>query len=363
MSKKIFTVVLALTFMMSGVLCGCGKIFVSKSESTIEQFIDAVNEQNYDEAEAMIYFSNTIQSDSSFSAFAKNHLQNLTYEMQDDTKSESIALTLKSDTDTFNLTLNQIDDSYRILANDFVMDYQVQYISCFSSSHNNFCMNGEYLGDGIKQYTVYTYKKNQVTLNHDMILEEKGLAPNIKTVVAFDENYEPSEIVSVADYLDDSESMPGFVRIQDGVIFIDTYYITEAYTQTLARNFSDVMEDIVNTALSGSDYSEFSSSTWNKSLFDTNSQTIKDCYEGFTVAAKYLDRNLDYKIDDMSWNYDEKYHLGDDYIMTITITLSSYYNNGTRCKKGGSATYYVRYKADEKSFVIADIGDSYDAVV
>lgn len=361
MSKKIFTVVLALTFMMSGVVCGCGKVFVSKSESTIEQFIEAVNEENYDEAEAMIYFSNTIQSDSSFSAFAKNHLQNLTYEMQDDKKSESIALTLKSDTDTFNLTLNQIDDSYRILADDFVMDYQVQYISCFSSSHNNFCMNGEYLGDGIKQYTVYTYKKDQVTLNHDMILEETSLAPNIKTVVAFDENYEPSEIVSVADYLDDSETMPGFVTIKDGIIFIDTYYITEAYTQTLARNFSDVMEDIVNTALSGSDYSEFSSSTWNKSLFDTNSKTIKDCYEGFTVAAKHLNRNLDYKIDDMSWNYDEKYHLGDSYIMTITMTLSAY-SNGKQSKKAGSATYYVKYKADEKSFIIADIGDTYDSV-
>lgn len=71
MSKKIVIGMLALTLMISGVLCGCGKIFVSKSESTIEQFIEAVSEENYDEAEAMIYFSNTIQSDSSFSAFAK----------------------------------------------------------------------------------------------------------------------------------------------------------------------------------------------------------------------------------------------------------------------------------------------------
>lgn len=356
---KRLTALLTVSLMTASMFTGCGDS--SKSEKklsayqkTVEEFVDYISDEKYDEAKSMLTFTNVPVKSASFQNFANNQLKNLTYEITDKSDENKIKVTLSSDTETFEVYIIPNGKKYEIHADDFLMDYKVQYISCLSSSHNNFTGKGEYIGNGIQQYEVYTYKADTVTLEHTMLFNDDSIVPNIQTKISFDENYEPSEIISVTNYLDSEESYPGYVVLKDDVVFVDTYGITEDYSRHLAAKFSSVIDSMIGHAIDGSTYDEFS--IWNADSIIKDSASIQSYYNDFVSVSDrfYTDTEFDTVVE--TWNYDKYYHLGDPYIMTINASLHA----GNTV--GETTTFYVRFVPDEDYFKIDAIGDTYAAV-
>lgn len=335
-------------------MTGCsGSLFTPKYEQVLQEFATAVQESDYETATGFLTFTNKPKSDEKFSSFAASNLQNLSFEITDTSDESAVKATLHSDTDTYEVVLQPHDDSYNIVADDFLMEYKVQYLAFMKSSHNNFQTNGEYIGDGIKEYTNYVYKTDELTMHHDMILNETSVAPNVKTKIAFDADYSPSEIVSVVNYADSEQSLDEYVTLKDDVIFVDTYGITEEYSQPLALMFSDFIENITSSAMKGRTFSEFCSSNSSYMIADAND--LETFYNDYAVAAKQFYQDYDYECEIISWNYDTYYHLGKEYNMSIKVKLVMYDDYDRAVREGNASTFSVSYTAGENEFEICAV--------
>ena len=324
-------------------ICGIGIVGYSfflapnkpeiKRKNAVEQFVEYVNNGKYEKAEDMLELTEYVGG--SFENFAKEYLKNCRVE-QSDGKYILIG-------DNGKFRLNCDEDTNLISSDDFTMEYRVKYTSYISSSNNTFTgYESEELENGMTLYTNKVYKTPEISFQFDAILgESNDLVSQFELRAKTDGDFKICEITEAVDYLDSSYEYEGAYLEEDGTIVLDLYYISEAYSETIAETFSEYAEDMTNAALAGESFENFYS-RYDENMFDTD--VVREEYEGYYSNRDTLNlyfNEIDASSD--SWEYpQELYYSDDSYVLEDDISMTAY--KGDSVAETSTDTYYVMFK-------------------
>lgn len=363
MNTKIAAIMSALLVSCTGVLTSCSLTdgISNKAEKAMEEFVGFINNGDYGQAESLLSFTNA-PTKSFFSDFCKARLQNVTYTLGERAGNNVYPVTIQSDTDTFDVTLRLGENSNKIQADDFVSEYKIQFASIIDYRTNpDYMHNGQYIGNGITEYTNYTYKTDsiQMTLETDI---GDSMVPDISTSILLDSDGVPESVEYCNDYYDKS-NITGHVTVSDGIIKVNKYKV-EYYYENFVSLFEEVFDSIVECSINRMTFSEFVDyrhKSFVQACITDNPAGMEEYYNQMFQSTKTNKTGYSYKYRTDTCNYG-LYTLGEDYIMSFNGELVAYNSRGEQVDSSGASTFYVRFELNNKDFEVADLGNSLSEV-
>lgn len=316
-----------------------------KEKVALQKFVDAINDEKYEEAESL--FSPSEGVSGSFQKFAAETLKGGILEKKDS------GYWLKTDKESFQLSYNQ--EYNEVSSDDFYMSYKVKYTSYIKSQYNSFYVAEEDDDDdGMKLYTVKTYKAHEIECNFFVLMgnidEALEWGFRMQVIAETDDDYNVCDIIRASQELDEEDPYDGAYLEDDGTIVIDKYYIADDFSENLARNFKSYFEEMVNAAWSGVEPDEFFPTKERVTIAE--SAPLRQEYDNFynTQSSVYgrVD-HTDFSLD--TWTYPKEFSYSDgNYIIEETLNFVHYLNEQKVVED--SITQHVLFRPTDDSFKI-----------
>lgn len=316
----------------------------NKFKKTTKQFVEYIEAKDYNNA------SNLVWSDSnevgSFVTFAEENLDGAKLVKNGD------EYTLVGKKESYKLILCK--DGEKIKSDDFYTEHKVKFSSYLSKAPLK-NIKSEILDDGMTLYTIKAYKVHEITINGLVGLGSELIRP-VTAELTIDDDYKIQSVQAA--YTDGrKDSIYNGVSIEDGVVVFNKYYISESYSESVAKILSSTITDMANSVLSGTSFDSFYSG-YSKYIFD--SESMKFEYNSCLNASKSLSSYVDYfDCTALKWEYPLEFSYSNgDYVLSVTVKLKCYKDGRKIDTNTNSQTIYAMFRPGKDGFRLCATGNN-----
>lgn len=321
----------------------------NRSKRLLQKFISYVDEKKYAQAEEMMQLPDNIEGE--FSEFASQNLKECIV------KEAGQGYQLVSGGETYNVSCNP--DAGKISSADFFMKYQVKYSSYLSSGYNSFGgFKSEKLEDGTTLYTVTAYKVKRIECKCNVLLGDSESLSGVVTIKA--ETDGKHKICNILEAKRSDEEYDG-AEVEDGMIVIDKYYISEQFSGELARQAARFYNSFTNSAIWSEDSFDDLYNLYHEIIFDT--EEFRKNYESLSAdkgryTAVTALEGVSWKAEE--WSYPQSFCYSEgSYKLKVKMTVQAL-GEGMEDSTNSGTIYFLFKPGKERFKLYSDASEEND---